>query len=91
MRVKGRLVCDICAKANLPSAMAIVPPEGYAGDPRDALACFACFDSGKAESAPPRLPPPGSWAETARFMAATGGDGDGVDWDDWKDRNKEGR
>lgn len=34
-------------------------------------------------------PPPGSWAETARFMASLGGD-DGFDWDDWKDRMKDG-
>lgn len=36
-------------------------------------------------------PPPGSWADIARMMAAIGADDDGVDWDAWKDACKEGR
>lgn len=36
----------------------------------------------------PLLPPPGSWASVARFMAAE--DDSGFDWDDWKDRMKDG-
>jgi len=34
-------------------------------------------------------PPPGSWAATARMMAA--GDDSGFDWDSWKDQMKEGQ
>jgi len=37
----------------------------------------------------PRRPPPGSWADVARMMAAIGSDDDGVDWDAWKDEMKE--
>jgi hypothetical protein len=33
-------------------------------------------------------PPPGSWADVARMMAA--GDDSGFDWDAWKDEMKEG-
>lgn len=36
----------------------------------------------------PLLPPPASWAAVARFMAAN--DDSGFDWDDWKDRMKDG-
>jgi hypothetical protein len=36
----------------------------------------------------PMQPPAGSWAATARAMAAMGGD-DGFDWDAWKDEMKE--
>lgn len=35
------------------------------------------------------LPPPGSWAETARMMAQAFPDDD-FDWDRWKDEMKEG-
>lgn len=35
---------------------------------------------------PPNLPPPGSWAETARFMASIDPD---FDWDRWKDEMKD--
>ena len=37
----------------------------------------------------PRQPPPGSWADIARMMAAISSDDDGVDWDRWKDEMKE--
>jgi hypothetical protein len=33
-------------------------------------------------------PPPGSWADVARMMAAISSD-DGTDWDAWKDEMKE--
>lgn len=33
-------------------------------------------------------PPPGSWADVARMMAAISAD-DGTDWDAWKDEMKE--
>lgn len=36
-----------------------------------------------------RRPPPGSWADVARMMAALSSDDDGVDWDAWKDEMKE--
>lgn len=36
-----------------------------------------------------RKPPPGSWADVARMMAALSSDDDGVDWDAWKDEMKE--
>jgi hypothetical protein len=36
----------------------------------------------------PILPPPGSWAETARFMADMFPD-EGIDWDQWKDEMKD--
>jgi len=36
----------------------------------------------------PNEPPLGSWAATARMMASCG-DGDGFDWDQWKDEMKE--
>jgi hypothetical protein len=36
-----------------------------------------------------RKPPPGSWADVARMMAAISSDDDGIDWDAWKDEMKE--
>lgn len=42
-----------------------------------------------AEEYDPRKPPPGSWADIARMMAAISSDDDGVDWDRWKDEMKE--
>lgn len=41
-----------------------------------------------AATTAPTDPPPGSWAETARFMASFYPD-DGFDWDAWKDEQKE--
>lgn len=34
-------------------------------------------------------PPAGSWAETARLMASSGDNDEGIDWDAWKDQMKD--
>ena len=44
---------------------------------------------GELQDGDPSKPPPGSWADVARMMAAISADDDGVDWDRWKDEMKE--
>jgi hypothetical protein len=43
---------------------------------------------GELQDVPDNQPPPGSWADVARMMAATSDD-PSIDWDAWKDQMKE--
>ena len=42
---------------------------------------------GELQDGDPSKPPPGSWADVARMMAAISAD-DGTDWDAWKDETR---
>lgn len=50
-------------------------------------ACAECDGSGQIPEADTLMPPPGSWADVARIMAAS--DDSGFDWDAWKDQMKD--